>query len=295
GSLLETFDSQTVFLITATFPLIVSCVAGLIAEQPVINPQGGGAVVGHQITLLRQAVGQRSIWMPALFIFLWQATPSSDSAFFFFSTNDLGFSAEFLGRLRLVTSAAAIAGIWMFQRFFKTVPFRSIFGWTILLSALLGLTSLLLVTHANRALGIEDHWFSLGDSLILTVMGQIAYMPILVLAARICPEGIEATLFALLMSVLNLARLLSHEGGALLTKVLGITDTNFEHLWLLVLIANLTTLLPLFGLRLLPDESITSAEDSMRASAIAADSQAVPVAQPPSYRTVAAAQPVGQK
>ncbi|MEO0408590.1 MAG: folate/biopterin family MFS transporter, partial [Cyanobacteria bacterium P01_A01_bin.135] len=28
GSLLETFDSQTVFLITATFPLIVSCVAG---------------------------------------------------------------------------------------------------------------------------------------------------------------------------------------------------------------------------------------------------------------------------
>jgi len=42
---------------------------------------------------------------------------------------------------------------------------------------------LLLVTHSNRALGIDDHWFSLGDSLVLTVMGQIAYMPVLVLAA----------------------------------------------------------------------------------------------------------------
>ena len=296
GSLLETFDSQTVFLITATFPLLVSSVAGLIAEQRV-NGDSGTVVVRRQITLLKQAVGQRSIWMPALFIFLWQATPSSDSAFFFFSTNDLGFSAEFLGRLRLVTSAAAIAGIWLFQRFFKTVPFRTIFGWTILLSALLGLTSLLLVTHTNRALGIEDHWFSLGDSLILTVMGQIAYMPILVLAARICPEGVEATLFALLMSVLNLARLISHEGGALLTNVLGITDTQFENLWLLVLIANLSTLLPLIGLRLLPDDSITSAEDSMRAAIAATEAPAAitPDAQHYSPVTVPAQlQPVGK-
>ena len=28
-------------------------------------------------------------------------------------------------------------------------------------------------------------------------------MPILVLAARLCPEGVEATLFATLMSILN--------------------------------------------------------------------------------------------
>jgi len=257
GSLLEEFNSQTVFLITATFPLVVSCVAGLIVEERVAANQGA-VVVRQQITLLRQAIGQKAIWMPALFIFLWQATPSSDSAFFFFSTNDLGFNAEFLGRLRLVTSGAAIAGIWLFQRFFKRVPFRTIFCWTTLISAVLGLTSLLLVTHANRALGIDDRWFSLGDSLVLTVMGEIAYMPVLVLAARICPPGIEATLFALLMSILNLARLLSHEGGALLTKMLGITDTSFEHLWILVLIANVSTLLPLLALPLLPDDSAAS-------------------------------------
>jgi hypothetical protein len=82
---------------------------------------------------------------------------------------------------------------------------------------------LILVTHANRSLGIDDRWFSLGDSLILTVMGQIAYMPVLVLAARLCPPGVEATLFALLMSVTNLAGLLSHELGAVLTYWLGVT------------------------------------------------------------------------
>jgi hypothetical protein len=115
------------------------------------------------------------------------------------------------------------------------------------------MTMLLLVTHANRAIGIDDRWFSLGDSLILTVMGQIAYMPVLVLAARLCPPGVEATLFALLMSVTNLAALLSYEFGAVMMHWLGVTETNFERLWLLVIITNLSTLLPFPFLGLLPN------------------------------------------
>ena len=143
-------------------------------------------------------------------------------------------------------------GIWVFQRFLRAVPFRVLFGWTTVISAVLGMTMLLLVTHTNRAIGIDDHWFSLGDSLILTVMGQIAYMPVLVLAARLCPPGVEATLFALLMSVTNLAGLLSYEFGAVLMHWLGITETNFSQLWLLVVITNLSTLLPLPFLGWLP-------------------------------------------
>jgi hypothetical protein len=153
----------------------------------------------------------------------------------------------------LVSSLAGLLGVWLFQRFLKTVPFRQIFGWSIVLSAALGMTTLLLVTHTNRLLGIDDRWFSLGDNLVLTVMGQIAFMPVLVLAARLCPPGIEATLFALLMSVLNLAGLVSHEMGALLTHWLGISEHNFDRLWVLVTIANLTTLLPLPLLGWLPN------------------------------------------
>ena len=117
------------------------------------------------------------------------------------------------------------------------------------------MTMLLLVTHANRAIGIEDHWFSLGDSLILTVMGQVAYMPVLVLAARLCPPGVEATLFALLMSIYNMAGLLSHESGALLTHLLGVTEHQFDNLWILVIMTNVSTLLPLMFLNWLPNFS----------------------------------------
>lgn len=255
GALLQAFDVRTVFLITATFPLIVSAVAWLIAESPMTEKPDWSAVQ-HQLGQLKQAVTQKSIWMPTVFLFLWQCTPSAESVFFYFSTNELGFEPEFLGRVRLVTSLAAIIGIWVFQRFLKAVPFRTIIGWSIVLSSVLGMSTLLLATHTNRALGIDDRWFSLGDSMILTVMGQIAFMPVLVLAARLCPPGVEATLFALLMSVVNLAGLVSYELGAILTHWLGVTETNFDQFWLLLVITNLSTLLPLPFLKWLPGASI---------------------------------------
>lgn len=257
GLLLEHFSTRTIFLITASFPLIVSVVAWLISESPV-SEKPDLSTVKHQLGELRKAITQKAIWLPTAFVFIWQATPTADAAFFFFTTNELGFEPEFLGRVRLVTSIASLLGVWLFHRFLKSVPFRVIFGWSTALSAVLGMSMLLLVTHTNRALGIDDHWFSIGDNLILTVMGQIAYMPVLVLAARLCPPGVEATLFALLMSISNLGGLLSYQLGALLMHWMGITQTNFQNLWILVVIANVSTLLPLPFLKWLPATEITT-------------------------------------
>jgi folate/biopterin transporter len=244
GLLLSKFTPQTVFAITAIFPLLVSAVAFWIDEQPIEIKESAVVLAKNQVKQLWTALRQKSIWMPLAFVFLWQCTPTGESSFFYFVTNDLGFTPEFLGQVRLVSSLASLMGIFVFQRYLKAVPFRTIFGWTTVLS----------VTHANRALGIDDRWFSLGDTLILTVMGQIAFMPVLVLAARLCPPGIEATLFALLMSVLNIAGLVSQEGGALLTHALGINEHNFDKLWLLVTITNLGGLLPLMFLKWLPGD-----------------------------------------
>jgi hypothetical protein len=92
-------------------------------------------------------------------------------------------------------------------------------------------------------------------------MGQIAFMPVLVLAARLCPSGVEATLFAVLMSVSNIAGMVSYEFGAVLMHWMNITETNFENLWLLVLVTNLSTLLPLPFLNWLPASSASGDGD----------------------------------
>lgn len=258
GWLLELLTPQQVFAITAIFPLIVALAAGLIAEFPVTDYTPAWQTVKHQVRQLKKAILLPSIWKPTLFLFLWQATPSSDSAFFFFTTNELGFQPEFLGRVRLFTSIAGLIGIWIFQRFLKAVPFRQIFAWSTVIAVLFGFTPVILVTHTNRLLGIGDRWFSLGDSVILTVIGEIAFMPVLVLCAKLCPPGIEATLFALLMSITNLAHVLSQELGALLMHSFGITPNTFDNLALLVTLTNLSSLLPLPFLKLLPSDNTLS-------------------------------------
>jgi hypothetical protein len=79
-------------------------------------------------------------------------------------------------------------------------------------------------------------------------------MPAIVLASCLCPVGIEATFFALFMSILDVGELLSEELGAFLTHLFAITPANFTNLWWLVLITKLGHLLPLLCLPLIPDK-----------------------------------------
>merc|ERR1719424_2738328 len=171
GSLLETMRPQQVFGITALLPLLVALIALQLDEKPIVRREGdagsdggggggGGALqefVGNtraQGGLLWETVAQRQVWLPALFIFLWQATPSCGDAFFYFITDDLGIGPEFLGRVKVGTSLASIFGIWCYRTFLQQVPIKQTLKWTAIASAVLGLSQLLLVTHVNRDLGI---------------------------------------------------------------------------------------------------------------------------------------------
>ncbi|KAM0884305.1 hypothetical protein ACQ4PT_031080 [Festuca glaucescens] len=263
GSLVDTYGVRFVFGVTAFLPLMTSAVAVLVNEHRLpssersISFSGSGLIESsrQQIMQIWTAVKQPNIFLPTLFIFLWQATPQSDSAMFYFVTNKIGFTPEFLGRVTLVTSIASLLGVGIYNSFLKAVPLRKIFLVTTILGSALGMTQVLLVTGLNRKLGISDEWFSIGDSLILTVLGQASFMPVLVLAAKLCPLGVEATLFATLMSISNAGSVAGGLVGAGLTQFLGVTKDNFENLALLIAVCNVSSLLPLPLLGLLPDES----------------------------------------
>ncbi len=123
--------------------------------------------------------------------------------------------------------------------------------WTTIASAPLGLIQLLLKSHTNRELGIPDGAFVFGDDVVLAILGEFAFLPTLVLAAKICPPGVEAVLFATLMSIFNGASTVGTEVGALLTKALDVTENNFDNLGLLNIICNVSSLYPLLFIGLL--------------------------------------------
>ena len=107
----------------------------------------------------------------------------------------------------------------------------------------------MLVFRTNVALGIPDSIFCLGESAILSIVGWICTMPIIVLASRLCPEGMEGTTYALIMSINNLGGIVGSQLGAVLTTALGVTETNMQNFWLLVFICNISTVLPLVSER----------------------------------------------
>ena len=207
----------------------------------------------NQAKALWEAISEKSIMYPAIFVFLWQATPSASTAMLFFETNELGFTTEFLGRIQLLASVASLIGVGVYNGLLKDVELKKIFMWTAFLGTGLGMTQLMLITGVNRTLGISDQVFALGDSALLTVLGQVSFMPVLVLAAKLCPTGVEATLFATLMSMLNGGSFLGSAMGSGLTGLFGVTADNFDNLAPLVATCTLLTLAPLLGLRLLPD------------------------------------------
>jgi folate/biopterin transporter len=281
GSLVEAYGPRPVFLITACFPLLVAAAATAIPEVPVgrdadeTGAQRARAGTSMKMTPTRTtttptiaelpaafagqakalwgAMSEKSILYPAIFVFLWQATPSASTAMLFFETNELGFTTEFLGRIQLLASVASLLGVGVYNSLLKDVELKKIFAWTAVLGTGLGMTQLMLITGVNRTLGISDQVFALGDSALLTVLGQVSFMPVLVLAAKLCPTGVEATLFATLMSMLNGGSFLGSAMGSGLTGLFGVTAENFDNLAPLVATCTLLTLAPLLGLRLLPD------------------------------------------
>jgi BT1 family len=254
GSLLEIMSVRSIFGITAVLPFMVALIAWNMDEKPVasanaLDEDNNNVVVldgiRAQVQQLWEALRQPAIYKPALFIFLFQSTPNSGSAFFFFLTNDLLLGPEFLGRVRLLEAGAGLLGVWLYNQYFKTLKIKDVLYWSTLASFPLGMLPVLLITHVNRDLGIPDSYLIMGDDVALAILGTIAFMPTLVLAARLCPPGVEAVLFATLMSIFNGASAVGTETGALLTKWAGITESNFDNLAWLTVFCNVSSLWPL--------------------------------------------------
>lgn len=243
GALIEVLEVRTIFCITALCPALVLLCAASLDEQPDPTKQTLG--VCEQLSEFWKFLTRREVFMPVSFIFLFMATPYCGDAMFFYYTNKLDFSPEFMGRLKMVQGIASLIGLLVYNQWLKDVSFNSIILSTSIIYSVVSSTQLLLVTRLNLVLGIPDFVFCLASGFLQVALGELNSMPLLVLCARICPKNIEGTMYAFLMSVINLGGMVSMQLGSLCMLLLGIDQNHFEMLWLLILIANITSLLPL--------------------------------------------------
>lgn len=171
---------------------------------------------------------------------------------------------ETVGYILSVGPVGSILAAILYQNSLKDYPFRDVLFWAQLLSGLSGMLDLLLVLRLNLKFGIPDFVAIVIDESVSRMVGQLKWMPLLVLSSRLCPTGIEGTFFALLMSIDNAGLLSSSWAGGLLLHMLKVTRTKFHNLWLAILIRNILRVTPLCVIFLVPpgdpDSSFLPAE-----------------------------------
>lgn len=257
GWLLSLMTARDVFWLAALVPLSLIPVACLVEDECV-----GGSTSWSE---LEASTGIRSIyrtfchpqiWKPCAFLLFFHATPSTGATWFYFYTDVTEFSSTFQGTMALVGSVFSLLGVFFFDAALRKVRFVSIILWGTLICSALGLSQIFLILRWNLEWGIPDKWFVLGEGAITGVVSWAISMPIFVLAARVCPKGLEATMYSMILGCNTLGWCIGTQLGSLLTWQLGITEHNLDHFWILVLVCHLSSLLPLLLIGWLSEDAV---------------------------------------
>ena len=239
GYLAERRAFAAAFALVACFPIVSLLMAVFVVRERPARPNLEG--LRETGRAVRQALERRDVWLVAGFTFFFSFSPSFGPAFFYYETDVLGFSQQFIGLLTSLGAAAGILGALIYAPLSRRFSLKRIIIWSIGASvvgtlaylAYRGKPSAVVITLAFGAVGMTT---------------QLAFMD---LAAKVCPRRVEATFFALLMSVYNVAMRSSEWTGAHLYDLVGYTP--------LVLISTLFTAAAWLLVPLVPIDAIQTA------------------------------------
>jgi folate/biopterin transporter len=206
-------------------------------------------------------ISQKYVFLPLLFIVIFKASPSYYDPFFYFITNELKINATSLGKISFCSTITILIAIAIYKSYMKNFNFKSMIVIGTIISFFISLLCYLLVLRVNLKFGIPDFWLLLFTNSFLSMVGEFILLPILSLACVVCPKNLEGTIYSVFMSSLNLGGILSNLNGGLLAGTLNISTHNYDNLHLLILIAKVSSLIPLPMLYFINDKYFRPKED----------------------------------
>ncbi|PWS34997.1 hypothetical protein DFH01_21950 [Falsiroseomonas bella] len=236
---------STVFLIGAAIPLLSVVAALLAGEadgspeRPDARILGGGGAfaaallalgildppfapeigllltLGVLVYLLRTTMEgvppatQRAMAAAAAVIFAFRAAPPAGPALQWWQIDVLGYDQAFFGVLAQIGTGLAIAGSLLLGARIVRMPLGRVLAWLAILGAAFSLPTIgmLFGLHAWTAahLGFGARTLGLVDTVLSAPLAQLGMIPVLTLIAVHAPPGRQATWFALVASLMNLA------------------------------------------------------------------------------------------
>jgi MFS family permease len=142
---------------------------------------------------------------------------------------------------------ALLLGVWFYVSLMQHWSFRRTFVVTQTLICAFSFFDLLWIRRVNRALGVSDSvWCLFGNELARDFVYKLNQMPFMIYAAKLCPRGTEASMFALFMGLSNFGTTAGgYLGSSLLQAYGGVEAPEFENLETFVMTACLMQATPI--------------------------------------------------
>jgi predicted MFS family arabinose efflux permease len=176
---------------------------------------------------LKKLFAHKKLLIVGLFIFLYKYSPSFGTPLFFIQRDSFKWGKIWIGSLGTIGTVFGIIGSLLYYKFSTRLNIRKWLFFSVFLGAV---TTLSYLYYTPVTAVIYD--------VIYSLMGMFIFLLVMDFMARSSMPGLEATSFALLCSISNLALVTSNLSGAYLLPTLGLK-------WLIVISA-LTSFLCLF-------------------------------------------------
>lgn len=188
------------------------------ADAPVLGPRS------DLLSDLRKLFAHKKLLIVGLFIFLYKYSPSFGTPLFFIQRDEFRWSKIWIGYLSSISTVFGIIGSLLYYKFSTRINIKKWLFFSVFLGAV---TTLCYLYYTPVTAIIYEIIFSL--------VGMFIFIMLLDFMARESINGLEATSFALLCSISNLALVTSNLSGAFLLPLVGLK-------WLIIL-SSLTSFL----------------------------------------------------
>jgi len=223
----------------------------------------------------------------SFFIIVTAVSPQISGASFYFFTDTAvqypegpHFSPTFYTSVQgSIAQACGLLGIVIYKVFMDNCSYQRIFLISSFAVAGFSLVDAFVFARLNVKVGIPDQVFVITTSVLESVVQQWQDMPSIVIISQLCPEGMEAVVFALVNSSFNIGGMVGANTGALLLQWLKCEPSGedsesaqFEYLWLAAVLNSVMQVIPLVLMRwLIPHcrqtEKIMQGEQNRSATA----------------------------
>jgi len=207
GYIAEKFGYRQAFLCLVPIYLAVGLTTHFYREEKTTYVKRSSTFVND----MKKIFADKRILIVGLFIFLYKFSPSFGTPLFFIQRDVFHWGKIWIGTLTTIGTLFGIAGSILYYRYSQKINLKKWLFFSVFLGAVTSLSYLYYTPVTAVAYDI-----------IYSLIGMFIFLMVMDFMARKTVAGLEATSFALLTSVSNLALVASNLSGAYLLPKVGL-------------------------------------------------------------------------